>query len=79
MEVPIKKRKEEITFIQMALCMVGLNVSYQAADLINESLIILKKKKGKMNLLDSVKIQSEWEKKWDEFFKVLRKEQEKDK
>jgi len=78
MDVPIRKRQDNITFLQMALNLVGIGVDYRTADLINETLIVLNKKKEKMNLLDSAKIQLEWEKKWDEFFKKLKKDEEKE-
>lgn len=65
--VKFKDRNKQVNFLRMALNMVGLGVTYEVADLIEDTVNIVREKQGKMDLEDVVKLQSLWEKRWDDY------------
>ena len=67
-KVKIKDYQEDIHLMLIALNMSGLSVDYITTDLINDVLTVLKKKKGKMDILDSVTIKSKHEEKCSNYF-----------
>ncbi|TXG83062.1 MAG: hypothetical protein E6R13_04300 [Spirochaetes bacterium] len=67
-EVKIKDYEQDVHLLKIALNMVGLSVNYETTDLINETLIVLKKKKGKMDISDTVSIRMKHEEKWTNYF-----------
>ena len=67
-------QEEDIRLFKMALNLAGYKTNYQQAELlktIHDEVMILK---GDYSLKDGARIESEWEKKWIEYFKE--KEQE---
>ncbi len=68
MKVEIKDRNLEIEQLRMVLNMVGIGVDYEHTNLINECFNGLKKKGGSFNIKDAVEIESNWAKKWDDYF-----------
>lgn len=68
-EVKISDYEEEQHLMMLALNLVGLSVNYTTVDLIHSTLNQLKEDKGSMNLYDAVKIKSQHERKWENYFK----------
>ena len=68
-EVKISDYEEEQHLMMLALNLVGLRVNYTTVDLIHSTLNQLKEDKGSMNLYDAVKIKSQHERKWENYFK----------
>lgn len=68
-EVKISDYEEEQHLMMLALNLVGLSVNYTTVDLIHYTLNQLKEDKGSMNLYDAVKIKSQHERKWENYFK----------
>ena len=68
-EVKISDYEEEQHLMMLALNLVGLSVNYTTVDLIHSTLNQLKEAKDSMNLYDAVKIKSQHERKWENYFK----------
>jgi len=68
-KVLIKDYEEDKHLMLVALQSVGFQIDYKAVDLINDTLEVLKKKGGKMDIEDSVRIKHQHEKKWEEYFR----------
>ncbi len=69
MSVKIKDRKEDVEHFRLALCMVGVSVNYETADLIQEIYNGLNDKGGKFTVKDAGEIESEHEEKWIKYHK----------
>jgi ethanolamine utilization protein EutA (predicted chaperonin) len=54
--------------LYIALRSVGIGVGYMTTDLINSTLKVFNKSKGKMTIMDSCKIKAEHQQKWDSYF-----------
>jgi hypothetical protein len=74
MKVKIEDRYDGIEYLRMALSTCEVYVDYQTAELIDDVVTAIRKKKGNFDLLDGVKIFSEWKHKWDNYEKQKRKE-----
>jgi hypothetical protein len=69
-KVEIKDYEPEVHLLSLAIQSVGIKIDYITCDLINSTLKVFNKLNGKMTIMDSCKIKSEHEKKWDLFFKT---------
>jgi hypothetical protein len=74
MDVKVKDRQQEIEFIRIALNSVEIGVNYQHADLINRTLTLLMKKKGKFDIMDAITILHKWKEDWRKYFEEQSKE-----
>ena len=77
MKVKIEDRYDGIEYLRMALSMSEVYVDYQTAELIDVVVTEVRKKKGKFDVLDGVKLFSEWKRKWDAYERQQRKEETK--
>ena len=66
--VEIKDWEQDVHLLYIALRSVGVGVGYMTTDLINSTLKVFNKSKGKMTLMDACKIKAEHQQKWDSYF-----------
>jgi hypothetical protein len=76
MNVAVKDRQRDIEYIRIALNCVEIGIDYQRADLINRTLVVLARNKGKFSLENATEIQAKWEKDWADYFDEKKKELE---
>lgn len=75
-DIPYSKRDPEIQVLQLALRLVGLDVSYEAASLIKVTIDKLDELGGDFSLKDASKIQLNEEEKFEKLFQELSKPQQ---
>lgn len=73
-QIKIKDYVEDVHILKTALNASGVGVDYYTTDLIDRTLKVLNKKKGQMNIHDSITIKHEHEQHWTEYFKNLKDE-----
>lgn len=61
-------REVELNVLTMALNLVGLMVTYEQVELINEVQKAIENKGTSFNIEDSVKMKINWGKKWSEYY-----------
>lgn len=66
--VEIKDWEQDVHLLYIALRSVGIGVGYMTTDLINSTLKVFNKSKGKMTLMDACKIKAQHQQKWDSYF-----------
>jgi len=66
--IEIKDWEQDVHLLYIALRSVGIGVGYMTTDLINSTLKVFNKSKGKMTLMDACKIKAEHQQKWDSYF-----------
>lgn len=69
-------RKTHLTMNALRLC--GLDINYTTTDLIVRTLKVLAEKDDQFTVKDGANIQVSHEKYWDEYFKKLKSEEEKE-
>ncbi len=62
------RTEQDVHWLYLALRSVGVGVGYMTTDLINSTLKVFNKSKGKMTIMDSCKITAEHQQKWDSYF-----------
>jgi hypothetical protein len=67
-DVKVKDWKDEQHLLLIALNLVGISCDYVTVDLIHEVLKKMKEKGDKMDIHDAVKIRTQHDKKWSEYF-----------
>ena len=74
--VAVKDRQRDVEYIRIALNCVEIGIGYRQADLINRTLVVLARNKGKFSISDAADIQVKWEKDWTDYFEEKKKELE---
>ena len=65
MKVDHKYKDQEVVVLDIALRSVGLPIEFKHVDLIMSVFKLIEKKGDQVTIMDSTKIQTDWEKKWD--------------
>ncbi len=73
-DVEIKHRNKAVEYLRMALNQCELPVSYMQTELIMMIVDELNIRGGEYSLMDGAKIYTEWQKKYDDYFKSLEDE-----
>jgi hypothetical protein len=66
--VEIKDWEQDVHLLHIVLRSVDIGVGYMTTDLINSTLKVFNKSKGKMTLMDACKIKAQHQQKWDSYF-----------
>ncbi len=77
-DVKVEHRNNAVEYLRMALNQCELPVSYMQTELIMMIVDELNIRGGKYSLMDGAKIYTEWQKKYDDYFKSLEDDKRQD-
>ena len=69
LKVEIKDYEKDINYLLMSFQSVGISINYVTADLVNECFKLVQSKGGDANIEDMVNVKNNHIKKWEEYFK----------
>jgi len=75
-KIEIKDYEPEVHLLILAMQSVGIKIDYITCDLIHSTLKVFNKLNGKMTIMDSCKIKTEHENKWNLYFKTKQQNQQ---
>ena len=79
LEVEIKDYEKDIHYLLMSFQSVGISINYATADLVNECVKLVQSKGADANIEDMVHIKNNHFKKWKEYFKNKKSNEQKEK